>query len=206
MSKADLIADYRASLKDVAPLFTAANDEDFARHLRVAADDFMRFMPRKSLALITLVAGQRAYALPADFGQMMYCTWGVARAEPWATDFSGRLPRHYIAEIANVKKLVLDPVPTQANLDDAGAELPLYYAQAHLISADAALTTIPVVQRGLLILRAQAEAMREMAFRNMMKPIQMIDGHNNTPRNGTASGLYGSLMAEFEAAFLQVAA
>lgn len=206
MSKADLIADLKASFKDAATVFTSANDEDFARHLRVSADDFMRFMPRKTLAIVVLMAGVRSYALPADFGQLMYATWGVARAEPWASDFSGRLPRHYIAEIAGVKKLVLDPAPTQAHINDAGSDLPLYYAQAHAIGDTAALTTIAVAHRSLLILRAQAEAMRELTMRNINKPVQLITGHSNVPRNMTPTAMYQYMMAEFERAFGKEAA
>lgn len=200
MSQADLVADLKASLRDAAGIFTAAGDADFIRHLNAAALALNCGKPRVSTALLTLIADQAAYDLPAGFGELGYDTWGQRRKQPWETGYSGRLPRLMVADVSGVKKLILDPAPSQANIDDAGASFTYFYHQAHLIATDAANTTVPAIQRALLILRAQVEALRELAMRNITKPVQMIDGHGNQPRNGTPSALYEALLREFEGA------
>ena len=62
----------------------------------------------------------------------------------------------------------------------------------------AAQTTVPEHSRSLLLLRAQAEACRELALRNVSKPVTMRDAVGSQPRNGTPSALYQMLLAEFE--------
>ena len=94
---------------------------------------------------------------------------------------------------------MLDPAPSQANIDDAGATLPYYHIVPHVIHAsNGALTTIPAALRGLLILRAQVEAMRQLAMRNSQKQVSMMEGYGNVSRNGTASYLFEALSQEFE--------
>lgn len=201
MSMADLVATLKASLRDAATVFSAPGDVDFEGHLRTAADDFRRHKPRLMYGEITLQANQGAYALPADFGEFIQDTWGQQRKKPWETGFSGRLPRIVIAEVEGVKKLVMSPPPSQANIDDAGAALAYWYKVPHTIHAtDGALTTIPPALRGLLILRAQAEAMRQIAFRNSRLPVTITEGMSSQPRNGSASYLYQALLADFEKA------
>lgn len=199
MSLADLVVTHKAALMDAADVFASAGAEDLEQHLKTAADDFRRVKPNVQYGEITLVADQRAYALPADIGDYKYDTWGQRRLQPWETGYSGRLPRTQLAVVAGVKKLVLDPAPTQANIDEAGSVLSYYHVVPHTIHAtDGAQTTIPLALRGLLILRAQVEAMRQLAMRNSMKPVQMMEGFGNTSRNGTASYLFEALSQEFE--------
>lgn len=200
MSQADLVTDLKASLRDAAGIFTAANDADFVRQLATAALAMNRGKPRVVAGSLTLIADQAAYAAPAGFGELGYDTWGQRRKQAWETGYSGRLPRLKFAEVGGVPKLILDPAPTQANIDDAGATVTFFYHQTHVIGAAAVDTTVPAIERGLLILRAQVEALRELAMRNITKPVQMIEGHGNQPRNGTASALYQSLLEEFERA------
>ena len=199
MSLADLVITHKASLKDAANVFASGGDTELEQHLLTAADDFRRVKPQIQYGEVTLIADQRAYALPADIGDFKYDTWGQRRKQPWETGYSGRLPRTSLAVVAGVKKLVLDPAPTQANIDDAGSTLPYWHVVPHVIHAtDGAQTTIPLTLRGLLILRAQVEAMRQLAMRNLAKPVQMVEGFSNQPRNGTASALYQALSEEFE--------
>jgi len=53
--------------------------------------------------------------------------------------------------------------------------------------------------RGALLLRAQAECCKELAMRNVAKPVTMRDGGGGQPRNGTPGHLYSVLLAEFMA-------
>ena len=75
-----------------------------------------------------------------------------------------------------------------------------YYFGVHAIGSAAVDTTVSAPDRALLLLRAQAEAMRELAMRNVVKPQQMRDGYTSMPRNGTPAALFESLLAEFKGA------
>lgn len=199
MSMPDLVETLKASLMDAVDVLASSGDTSLEDILRAAADDFRRVKPNIQFAEVTLVAGQRSYDLPANMGEFKYDTWGQGRKQPWESGYAGRLPRVSVAMVGATRNVVLDPAPTQAHIDDAGATLPYWYTIPHAIhESDPAQTTIPLVHRGLLILRAQMEAMRLLAIRNLTKPMQMIDGHSNAPRNGTASFLFDVLSKEFE--------
>lgn len=199
MSLVDLVATLKLSLKNVADVFVSAGDTELEDVIHIAAADFRRWKPNVQFGEVTLVAGQRDYALPEAMGDYLHDTWGQQRLAPWETGYSGRLPRSRVATIDGVRKLVLDPAPTQANIDDAGAAFPFWHVVPHVIHAtDGAQTTIPLTLRGLLILGAQVEALRRLAMRNSAKPVQMTEGYSNTPKNGTASALYAALAHEFE--------
>jgi hypothetical protein len=204
MSEADLVADLKASLQDAASVFTAASDADFKRHLAAAALDFARPRPRTVLGSLTLTADEAAYALPNDFHAFKCDLWGLApkaRPQPWEKGWPGPLPRAAVAESGGAKKLTLAPPPTAAQISVLGAEYRFYYYAKHAIGADAANTTIAAGDRGLLLLRAQAEAMRELAMRNIHKPVQLRDGLTGTPRNALPSHLYEKFIEEFERAW-----
>ncbi|MGE0358658.1 MAG: hypothetical protein AB7P08_17280 [Burkholderiales bacterium] len=205
MSETDLVADLKASLQDAATVFFAGPDADFKRHLAVAALDFARIRPRTLVGSLTLVADQSEYAeLPADFYLFKSSLWGVSpapAARPWDTNWHGRLPDVFQVETGGVAGLSVRPAPTAAQIAALGATFRYYYAARHAIhESDGAQTTIRAGDRGLLILRAQAEAMRELTFRNIFKPVQVLQGMSSTPRNGTPAALFRALIEEFEAA------
>jgi hypothetical protein len=200
MSKADLVADLRDSLQDAAKVFVAANDADFKRHLDAAALEMVCKRPRTMLGTLTLVAEQFNYAAPADFLSYKAALWGIGRVQPWDKSYTGKLPDVRCALNGAVRELHFLPPPTATQITVLGASFKFYYFAAHTIDATAANTTILPGDRGLLLLRAQAEAMKEMAMRNIGKPVQMRDGMSNGPRNGTPSFLFDVLMKQFEAA------
>lgn len=203
MIEADLVADFKASLHDAASVFTAASDGDFKRMLGIAALAFSRIRSRTLVGALDLVADQHDYAVPEDFLSFKSALWGIAplaRAKPWEKSWPGRMPvARYLETAADTFKLYLDPPPSAGQIGALGAEFRFYYYAKHKIDAtDAAKTTILPGERGRLILRAQAEAMRELAMRNIMKPVQMRDGVSSVTRNGTPAALYEALMREFE--------
>ncbi len=203
MSKADLIADLKASLNDAAKPFVAANDADFERHLNVAALDLGRKRTRTLAASINpLVADQSGYApLPAGFVAFKSHLWGqvpIASRKAWEKGYPGPLPRVRLVEEGGVKKLWLDPAPSAAQINAIGPEFRYLYMASHVIDAVAANTTVLDGDRQILILRGQAEAMRELAARNIQKPVTMRSEMGSTPRNGTPAYLYEKLMQEFE--------
>ena len=201
LSRADLVADFKASLHDAVNVFTAANDADFARMLDVAALDMGRVRPRTLLGNITLVADQDAYTAPAGMLTFKAALWGNARtAQPWDKSWTGRLPDVRLAMNGAVRELHLQPPPTLQQITMLGAAYKFYYFAGHVIGAAAADTSVLAGDRGLLLLRAQVEALKEMSLRNINKPTSMRDGISNMTRNGTPAYLWEQLMKQFEGA------
>lgn len=202
MSRDDLIADLKSSLQDAAKVFTASNDADFDRHLDAAALDMGRVSPRTLLGSATLVADQFNYPAPADLLSFKSDLWSVgARSiQPWEKSYPGRLPSIAISMNGAAREIHLNPAPTAHQISVLGSAFKFYYYAAHSISDTAASTSILPGDRGLLLLRAQAEAMKEMSMRNISKPVTMRDGLSQGPRNGTPQYLFEVLMKLFEGA------
>lgn len=203
LSMVDLVADLKASLQDSAAVFSAAGDSDFERHLNTAAQAFNRARPRMLAGSVTLVADQADYTAPADLHAVSTPLWGQQPKKlpaQWQSTWPGPLPRLKDIEIGGARKLYLDPPPTSNQIAVLGSEYRFFYRGRHSIHAtDGAQTTIPTGDRDLLLLRAQAEAMREMALRNVKKPVALRDGLGlSGPRNGTPAALYAALMDEFD--------
>lgn len=199
MSSADLVADLKASLHAAADVFTAASDADFTRMLAVSALDFGRVRPRRLLGSITLSADVAEYAAPAGLLAYQHDVWSNGKMPPpWDPSWPGQLPRVDVIDTATGRQLRLTPAPTAQMIALFGATFSFFYFAAHAISTTAADTTIQPGDRGLLLLRAQAEAMREMAIRNSGMPVQMRDGFSGQPRNGTPAALHQALLDEFE--------
>jgi len=195
MSRADLRADLKASLHDSASVL--ADPEDFDRCLDIAADDLGVYgatTGRTLVGTLTLVAGQAEYAAPADFLRFKMALWGVtAPVSPWDKNYPGRLPDVIHCEDV----LVLVPAPTAQQIALLGSAYKFYYFAEHTVAEADADTTLPATSRGLLLLRAQAECCRELALRNITKPVALRDGISNAPRNGHPAVLYQALLKEF---------
>lgn len=201
MSQDDLVADLKVSLHDAADVFTAASDADFVRFVGMAALDLGRFRPRTLVGTITLVADVDLYAAPADFAAFKSHLWGIsprAAARPWEKSYPGRLPNVTASEVGGVLSICLSPPPTAFQIGVLGSEFRYYYYARHIVGATATDTTVRQSDRGILLLRAQAEAMKEMSMRNIKKPVQIRDGLASAPRNGTPAALFQALLDEFE--------
>lgn len=202
MSKADLVADLKASLHDAASVFTAAADADFERLLNLAAAALGSKRPRRLRGSLTLVADTADYPAPAGMIYLIHDAWSDPSRvpKPWEASFPGVLPRVSLIELAGDQTLLFSPPPSAAHLSALGSDYSFIYRAAHSIATTAADTTLQPDDRGLLLLRAQVEALREIAVRNSAKPIALRDGLSGAPKNGTASYLFESLQREYEAA------
>jgi len=203
MSQGELTEDLKAMLSDAAEKFSSPGDEDFYRHLAVAAMDMGRFRPRTLVGSLTLAADQSAYPAPADLLSPKYPRWGIeqrARSLPWDKSWPGRLPRLSVAESGGVRVLMLDPPPTNAQIEALGSSYSFYYFAGHVIATDANGTTVMAGDRPLLLIRAAAQAMIELANRNVTKPVQLGGGAGvgSMPKNGTPAALGKDLMELFE--------
>jgi len=200
MSRDDLVVSLRESLHDAASVFEG--DPDIGRLLDIAAQDFNRHRPRTLVGTTTVVAGQSIYSTPSDLYLFKSPLWGVhvmSRFHPWEKNWPGPLPRVQQIRIGDANQLHMSPAPTQLQINVLGSEYRYYYLGRHQVAANAAETTLDAGDRFLLLLRAQAEAMRELMIRNIHKPVQMRDSLHSAPRNMTPSAAYKLLLEEWEA-------
>ncbi|MCW8830667.1 MAG: hypothetical protein OQK32_04000 [Gammaproteobacteria bacterium] len=202
MSQADLIADLKGILNDAQDKFKAADDADFIRHLDVAARDMGRVRRRTRIGTIVLVADQPNYAAPADILFPKYPIWGLQQRnnrKPWQSNYPGRAPTMQLIDGESSEEIYLQPAPSAAAITDLGSEFKYYYFAFHTIGDAAEDTTIKLADRDLLLLRATAQAMTELAHHNVTKPIKMGgQGIGLMPKNGTPSALAKDLMDLFE--------
>jgi hypothetical protein len=204
MSQADLVADLKSSLQDVADVFTASNDADFVRHIERAAHDLIRVHPHVLAGTLTLTADLGTYPAPPDLVRVHRTRWADSyRGQQWDRDWPGPFPRVSVVRNGANKLLFLTPAPNARQIAVLGQTFPYDYCAHHLIGENAVDTTVDTADRSLLLLRAQAEAMKELALRNLAKPVSLGPpgaSVGSMPKNGSPAGLYELLMSEFQAA------
>lgn len=195
MARGALVTDLKASLLDAARAFAAPDDADFLRHLDRAAAALAARRPRTLAGVLTLEADRPNYPAPADMWRYKTTSWGSSyRGNPWDRTWPGRLPQ--VREIDG--ELWLMPAPTAHQVAMLGANFPFFYYARHVLGEDAAQTTVSDGDRGLLLLGAQAEAMRELAMRDSVRTASLRDGFSGQMRNNTPAALAQWLAAEFE--------
>lgn len=200
MSRADLVADLKASLLDAAGSFRAPLDADYDRHLNVALTALTAWRAHTMAGEITLSEGVDAYAAPADLWRFKLSLWGSpggAMPKPWEKGWPGRLPTVRDISTAAGPMLWLTPAPSAQQIAALGATYRFFYYARLTAGADAADTTVSEADRGLLILRAQAEAMRELAIREAVRPVTARDGVSGRPSSGTAAALHAQFLEQF---------
>ena len=201
MTRASLVTDLKAILMDAAGKFTAAADADFNRHLDLAALDMARVRPRTRVGSVTLVADQPNYAAPADSHQVKMPLWGLnerRQRKPWERGWPGRLPTLSLLTGDTGTELWLSPSPSAAQISDLGSTYRFYYFATHSIGATAEDTTIAPGDRHLLLIRATAHALQELANNGVTKPVQLGSGGvGSMPKNGTPGALADALLKQF---------
>lgn len=207
MALADLVTDLKASLHDSAAVFKAADDADFKRFLDASLPDMQFKRPLTRRAELALVPGVDRYAVPVDdFASFKTHSWGDAGAQglrtlmAWEPGYPGAVPRVSEQWDGAAWWLALTPYPSAVQISAWGPVLPFWYFARHELGTLAADTTVNALDRGLLLLRAQVEAMRELAIRNAGKPVQLRDGMSGTPRNSTPAALAEQLLTMFQEA------
>ena len=92
--------------------------------------------------------------------------------------------------------LQAQPAPSARQIQILGNRCELEYCADHVLTDTAC--TLDSELLDLLHLRAQAEAMRDLAMRNATTSYQLREGIGSVPKNGTPAYLYQELLAEFE--------
>lgn len=168
--------------------------------LTTAAEDLARRKSTMKRGTLTLVADQRDYAAPSDILTPLASHWGQqerGRFEPWEDNYPQRLPRLYLVQVGTTKTLEIDPPPSGSQIANLGSDYLYTYAITHTLSETEADTTVPPAQRGLLLLRALAEAMKTLAARGVHKPVSLGAAGDNRPKNGAPASLADQFMKDF---------
>ena len=192
----DLIQQLKSSLLASASAFI---DDDFQRHIKVALADFSRRRPLVCIGVLSLSVGVSTYTCPPDLSSVLGFDWGrdsKLLLTPWDDRWPGRLPEIRIGMSGTERVLLLMPAPTQRQIDLLGASGQYRYGAMHQL--DNNISTVLETDIPLVLLRAQAEALRELAMKHTTTPFQVRDGISATPRNGTPAYLHKVLLEEFE--------
>lgn len=201
MALSDLIEDLGGILMGAGDKFDAEGLA-YARHLQIAALDLGRFRRRTLAASLTLIADQEAYAAPALFVQYKITTWGDkqrTQRQPWDANYPGSPPRVSVSETAqNTLQLHLWPVPTAGQIADLGTSFPFFYYAGHVLRETPTQTTVRAADRHLLLVRATAAALQELAHRGSTQPVRLGDGFGSMAKNGTPAALASEALALFE--------
>ena len=191
MTRAALVADLKASLLDAERSFK--DEGAFSRHLDVAAAVLSRYRPLQRSGVLQLVPGQVNYPLPADCLRYGMTTWGAVLPNPWEASWPGPLPR----VTARGGRLWFMPAPTAKQVAVLGAEYAYFYDALHVVGDAPEDTTVEVADRDLLLLRAQAEAMQELAIRDGVRPVTAQGAGSGQPKTGIPAALAQYFIGQF---------
>jgi len=198
MDRASLRADLQSSLRNAAEEF---DDADLDRHLDRAAEDLPRRRRLVLSASIALQADTAEYdSVPTDLVRPVFSRWANSarlKKAPWVTDYPPQRPRVTLVQTSGGRKLHVTPTLTATELAKHGETLQYDYEARYTIADAAADTTVKAEDRWLLLLRAQAESVRELALKNIDRPISVGDKAGRQTRNDTPGSLYQLLMEDF---------
>lgn len=192
----DVIERFRASLLDSAHAFQPA---DLARLVDVAVIAYSERRPLEREGVLKVRARRAIYPCPPDLECVITCHWGRAEKterQPWDDNYPGHLPELSVSSTYMGTVLKLSPAPSADLIARIGEECHYTYGAVNRLDDAGSSLTDGAVQ--LVILRAQVEAMRELAQKAVTRPVQLRDGVSNAPRNGTPAAMYGYLLEEFE--------
>lgn len=169
MSRAALLLSLQSELMDSAAKF---DDAALDRQLGTAARDLGRVKPLVKRDTLSLESDKADYTAPADMVRPYSPIWGKAEMiskNPWDDDWPGRLP-HLTLENGT---LYLTPPPTAKQITLLGSDYDYRYVAAWVIGETPADTNIPDALRDLILIRAVAAAMQDLAHRNLAKPTRL---------------------------------
>ncbi len=200
MSLKSLRLDHQSALMDSKDRF---DEPDLDRHLHAAAADLSRVKPHVVSATLPLVADESFYPSPGDLLNALSLDWGMAELrcrKPWNSDYPGRIPRISALSVSGERQLMLSPPPTAEQISLLGSAAAYRYSSRYAIGVSAANTTVPDTARNLLLLRALAEAMQDLANRGVSKPVTLGGKAGlSVPKNGTPAYMADLLLKRFEA-------
>lgn len=203
LARADLVKSLRARLGDAAARFTDPDHGDLAAIIDRALLDFSRKRPRILRGSITLSADVGVYtSLPAGLVRVTRVLWGEderRRYRQWDRLYPGAAPRVAVYEgEAGARSLHISPAPTAAQITQLGTSFAFHYQGLHQVGDLAADTTVQPQDRELLLTRALACALSDLAASGSVKPVSLGPGVGAMPKNGSAAALADAALNLFE--------
>lgn len=201
-TRAAVIQQLADSLLDAKTIFGAdatAQNVAFGRHVDTAVADMNRVLPRVLRGQLTLQAGTTDYDAPAD-ALRVHEVEAVALAnciDPWDLVQPLQIPIPKLYREDSTPKWVFWPAPSAGYIGLIGSTYRYSYIARHVLP-DTGTSSIFDELVPLVVVRAQVEALRELAIRNAHKPMQTRDGLYNQTRNGTPAALADLCMKMFE--------
>ncbi len=128
----------------------------------------------------------------------MYGRNHKANVPIWDDNRVGQLPELRICfNSAKERFLQLVPMPSERQINILGYICDYTYSADHIWTDT--FCSFSTFEESLLLLRAQAEGMRELSMKNVTTPFQLREGVSAAPQNGTPAYLFSLLMEEFNA-------
>ena len=196
MSLEQLTESLKTSLMDSAGLFL----DELPQLLTIAAEDLARVRRRTLVGSIQLRPGKDIYLAPEDLMDYKLSIWGQQQRKtmkPWQPKYPRQLPDVSVID-GSPKYLVLSFIPTGGQIDLMGSEFRFFYFSNHHIDEDGSKTTVSESERNLLLLRAQAEAMKWLSMRNVDKTVSAKHAISGASKGGVPAALYRILLEDWE--------
>lgn len=200
MTLTELRTALKASIHDAG---NTLSDADLDRALTAAAHAMQLKRPRILTASFTVSMGTTTYSeVPSDLVRVHRVTWGSVCPPRWDLrmyGYSNPQPRPRLYVVGSpTRQFILSPAVTQDQLRIFGTQFDYEYVADHVVSETPGETTIASSDRALLLLRAQAEALKELAMRAVVRPTP-TSGRTGSTGDGTRA-LWQDLMKEWLAA------
>ncbi|MCW7553654.1 hypothetical protein NX722_13655 [Endozoicomonas gorgoniicola] len=175
-------------------------DNQIDHLLSVAAVELARVKRFTLCGHVMLQPGISVYNAPADMIAYKVHIWGRYQRQMynlWDPRYPRTLPTVTVTQ-GRPKQIHLSFAPGSHLISLLGSQFSFYYYASHTLSDTPGETTVPVFERDLLLLRAQAEAMKVLSIRYADSTVSsklMISG---ATKIGTPAALYKTFLSEFE--------
>lgn len=188
MALSEFVTSLKSALRDLATRFT--DPDDFERLIAAAVREYSRYRPAIVRDSVTLVAGTDSYAV-TGLRSILHSPWGRTRGKPWE-DSPGTPPNYYVES----GQIVFETAPSGSDIGLWGAIFKFTGRGAHTV--DETNSTISEEDEDLILLRARAEALAELADDQAGK----AGGHKSasgygTSRDATLAGRANRLLEDW---------
>jgi hypothetical protein len=194
----EVLANYKSSLLDSASVF---KDDQLTRHLKTALLEYSKYKPLIKDGSFNLIANIKVYPAPVDLFEVIETFWAREQRKTmpvWSPIYPENLPRLNLYQREQGYELVLSRAVTESEISLYGQAYEFTYKASQILGDDLTKNTLLESAIPIVLIRAQAEAAREMALRNIHKPVSLNTPVGGVPSNGTPMGIYQALMIEFE--------
>ena len=189
--------------KDLIDSLTEASeliDNQVDHLLSVAAVELARVKRFTLCGHVMLQSGIAVYNAPADMIDFKVHIWGRYQRQMynlWDPRYPRTLPTVTITQ-GTPKQIHLSFPPDGHLISLLGSQFSFYYYASHTLSDEPGETTVPIFERDLLLLRAQAEAMKILSIRYADKTVSSKHVISGAAKIGTPAALYKTFLCEFE--------